>query len=80
MVFIPKHDNANDVEHYMPISMSNYKFKVISKIFAYRLASILTNFNFEFQKTLFMVGLLGITYVWILKLLTWSTRNPMVVN
>lgn len=41
LILIPKHVNADSVEQYRPIAMANFKFKVISKIIADRLASIL---------------------------------------
>lgn len=47
---IPKHSNAVRVEHYRPIAMANFKFKVISKIIANRLASILPSIISDNQK------------------------------
>jgi len=41
LILIRKHQNADCVEQYRPIAMANFKFKVISKIIAVRLASIL---------------------------------------
>jgi hypothetical protein len=40
-VLIPKTNNADSVDHYRPIAVANFKFKVISKILADRLASIM---------------------------------------
>lgn len=37
MVPIPKNDNAESIDHYRPITMTNFKFKVISNILANRL-------------------------------------------
>jgi len=40
-VLIPKTNNADSVDQYRPITVANFKFKVISKILANRLASIM---------------------------------------
>lgn len=37
---IPKKNNADRVEHYMPIVLANFHYKIISKILAERLAPI----------------------------------------
>jgi hypothetical protein len=41
MVLIPKSSNADVVEQFRPIAMANFKFKIISKIIADRLAIIM---------------------------------------
>lgn len=41
LILIPKHQNADSVEQYRPIALANFKFKIISKIIADRLAQIL---------------------------------------
>jgi hypothetical protein len=38
-VLIPKTNNADSVEQYRPIAVANFKFKIISKILADRLAT-----------------------------------------
>ena len=40
-MLIPKSNNADSVDQYRPIAVANFKFKVISKILADRLASIM---------------------------------------
>jgi hypothetical protein len=41
LVLIPKNENADSVNDYRPIAIANFKFKLISKIIADRLASIM---------------------------------------
>jgi hypothetical protein len=41
VVLIPKKDNADSIGHYRPIALANFKYKIISKILADRLAQIL---------------------------------------
>jgi len=41
LVLIPKIPNADKIEHYRPIALANFKFKIISKVLADRLAGIL---------------------------------------
>ncbi|GAU26607.1 hypothetical protein TSUD_102140 [Trifolium subterraneum] len=43
MVLIPKTANADSVENYRPIALANFKFKIISKIMADKLAIIMPN-------------------------------------
>jgi len=50
LILIPKHPYADSVDQYMPIAMANFKFKVISKIIADRLASILPSIISNNQK------------------------------
>lgn len=40
VVLIPKHDGADRAEQFRPIAMANFKFKIISKVLADRLAII----------------------------------------
>ncbi|MCH90331.1 RNA-directed DNA polymerase (Reverse transcriptase), partial [Trifolium medium] len=41
VVLIPKVPNADSLNHYRPIAMANFKFKILSKILADRLALVL---------------------------------------
>ncbi|PNY03176.1 ribonuclease H [Trifolium pratense] len=41
LILIPKNQNADVIEHYRPIAMANFKFKIISKVLADRLAQIM---------------------------------------
>jgi hypothetical protein len=41
IVLIPKVSNANSLNQYRPIALANFKFKILSKIIADRLASIM---------------------------------------
>lgn len=41
LILIPKTENANTVEQYRPIALANFKFKIITKILAERLAPIM---------------------------------------
>jgi len=41
LVLIPKIPNADRIEHYRPIALANFKFKIVSKVIADRLAVIL---------------------------------------
>ena len=50
LILIPKHPNADSVEQFRSIAMANFKFKVISKIIADRLASILPSIVSSNQK------------------------------
>jgi len=50
LILIPKGPNSELVEQYRPIAMVNFKFKVISKILAYRLAQILPSIISKNQK------------------------------
>lgn len=43
IVLIPKNSNADTIDQYRPIALANFKFKIISKVLADRLASILPN-------------------------------------
>jgi len=43
LILIPKSHNADTLEQYRPIALANFKFKVISKVLADRLANILPN-------------------------------------
>ncbi|GAU45776.1 hypothetical protein TSUD_24400 [Trifolium subterraneum] len=50
IALIPKTPNATSIDQYRPIAMANFKFKVISKIIADRLASIMPSIVSEEQK------------------------------
>ncbi|GAU27921.1 hypothetical protein TSUD_160160 [Trifolium subterraneum] len=50
IALLPKTPDASSIDHYRPIAMANFKFKVISKIIADRLASILPSIDSEEQK------------------------------
>jgi hypothetical protein len=43
MILIPKTSNADAIEHYRPIALANFKFKIISKVLADRLSQIMPN-------------------------------------
>jgi hypothetical protein len=43
IALLPKTPEASSIDHYRPIAMANFKFKIISKVIADRLASILPN-------------------------------------
>ncbi|XP_024636247.1 uncharacterized protein [Medicago truncatula] len=50
LILIPKNPNADTVDQYRPIAMANFKFKIISKIIADRLAKILPGIISEEQR------------------------------
>jgi len=50
LILIPKIPNADKVGHYRPIALANFKFKIISKILADRLATIMPSFISPEQK------------------------------
>jgi ribonuclease HI len=50
IALIPKSPEATSIDQYRPIAMANFKFKVISKILADRLASILPSIISDEQK------------------------------
>jgi hypothetical protein len=50
VVLIPKTDNADSIAQYRPIALANFKFKIISKILADRLAQILPSIISNEQK------------------------------
>jgi hypothetical protein len=41
LILIPKISNADRIEHYRPIALANFKFKIISKVLADRLAQVM---------------------------------------
>jgi len=43
IILIPKSPDADSIDNYRPIALANFKFKIISKILADRLAKILPN-------------------------------------
>jgi hypothetical protein len=43
IALLPKSPDASSIAHYRPIAMANFKFKIITKVIADRLASILPN-------------------------------------
>jgi hypothetical protein len=49
IALLPKVQNATSIDQYRPIAMANFKFKVISKIIADRLASIMPSIVSEEQ-------------------------------
>jgi hypothetical protein len=49
IALLPKTPNAHSIDQYRPIAMANFKFKIISKIIADRLASILPSIISEEQ-------------------------------
>jgi hypothetical protein len=50
IALLPKTPEASSIDQYRPIAMANFKFKVISKIIADRLASIMPSIISEEQK------------------------------
>jgi hypothetical protein len=50
IALIPKSPDASTIAQYRPIAMANFKFKIITKIIADRLASILPNLISDEQK------------------------------
>ncbi|XP_058783572.1 uncharacterized protein LOC131658278 [Vicia villosa] len=52
LVLIPKAKEASSLGHYRPIALANFKFKIIPKILADRLSSILPNLISVEQKAL----------------------------
>jgi hypothetical protein len=50
ITLLPKIQNASSIDQYRPIAMANFKFKIISKIIADRLASILPSIISEEQR------------------------------
>ncbi|KAK2416760.1 hypothetical protein QL285_039127 [Trifolium repens] len=50
LILIPKISNADKIEHYMPIALANFKFKIISKVLADRLAQVMPSFISKEQR------------------------------
>jgi hypothetical protein len=50
IILIPKSDSADSIEKYRPIALANFKFKIISKVLADRLAQILPTIVSKEQK------------------------------
>jgi hypothetical protein len=50
IALLPKTPDASSIDHYRPIAMANFKFKIISKIIAERLASIMPMLISDEQK------------------------------
>jgi hypothetical protein len=50
IALLPKSPESSSIDQYRPIAMANFKFKIISKIIADRLASIMPSFVSEEQK------------------------------
>jgi hypothetical protein len=50
VILIPKSSNADSIDQFRPIAMANFKFKVISKIIADRLAQVLPSFISKEQR------------------------------
>jgi hypothetical protein len=50
ITLLPKNPNASSIDQYRPIAMANFKFKIISKIIADRLALILPTIISEEQR------------------------------
>jgi hypothetical protein len=50
ITLLPKVPNASSIDQYRPIAMANFKFKIISKIIADRLAQILPSIISEEQR------------------------------
>jgi len=43
LILIPKNPNADTIDQFRPISLENFKFKIITKVLADRLANVLPN-------------------------------------
>ncbi|MCH96418.1 RNA-directed DNA polymerase (Reverse transcriptase) [Trifolium medium] len=43
IILIPKSSNADSIDQFRPIALANFKFKIISKVLADRLATIMPN-------------------------------------
>lgn len=50
LILIPKTQNADSMDQFRPIAMANFKFKIISKILADRLAQIMPNIVSQEQR------------------------------
>jgi hypothetical protein len=50
LILIPKNPNADTVDQFRPIALTNFKFKIISKVIADRLANILPTIVSEEQR------------------------------
>jgi exonuclease III len=50
IALLPKTPDASSIDQYRPIAMANFKFKIISKILADRLATVMPNIISEEQK------------------------------
>jgi hypothetical protein len=50
LILIPKISNADKIEHYMLIALANFKFKIISKVLADRLAQVMPSFISKEQR------------------------------
>lgn len=50
MILIPKNPNADTIDQYRPIALANFKFKIITKVLADRLAKILPGIISKEQK------------------------------
>jgi serine protease inhibitor len=55
LILIPKTINADSMDQFTPIAMANFKFKIISKVIAVRLATIIPNLISKEQRG-FVVG------------------------
>jgi ribonuclease HI len=50
LILIPKNSNADTIEQFRPIALANFKFKIISKVLADRLAQIMPSFISKEQR------------------------------
>ena len=50
LILIPKTPNADNIDQYRPLALTNFKFKIISKVLADRLSQILPNLISQEQR------------------------------
>jgi hypothetical protein len=50
LILIPKSANAESIQHFRPIALANFKFKIISKVLADRLATIMPSIISQEQR------------------------------
>jgi hypothetical protein len=62
LILIPKTENANTVEQFRPIALANFKFKIITKILADRLAPIMKTIILRSKEASFKEGILETVY------------------
>lgn len=63
IVLIPKDNNADSVNQFRPITLANFKFKIISKVLADRLATIMPYITSKEQRALSRAGTSKIAFI-----------------